>query len=141
MQRDYGSYKESHGSIQKNYTTQNLYKQYKSYKTSGYLFNNYYDRTSLFPHCNAKEAPIPVMPNYDPRAAQHNDQAKCIIAGTSQKVLTKQQGTNTYMSVINDLIIIRIIEQVDRPQHSKTIKILIICLSTSIYSRFLFQNF
>ena len=51
----------------------------------------------------------------------------------------KQTTTNTYTSVINELIIIRIIEQGDKQRHSTAITNLLICLNTSIYSNFSFK--
>ena len=40
------------------------------------MYNNGYNRTPLIPQCNAKGAPIPVMPNYDPPTAQHDDHSQ-----------------------------------------------------------------
>ena len=40
------------------------------------LLHNCYDRTPLFSQCKAKEAPILVMPSYDPPAALHNDHSQ-----------------------------------------------------------------
>ena len=48
-----------------------------------------------FPQCKAKEAPIPVMSSHDPPAAQHMTIVRCVIAGTSQRVMDKQQRTHT----------------------------------------------
>ena len=49
------------------------------------------------------------MPSYDPPAAQHNDHSQMY---HSRNIIEsdEQTITNTYMSVINELITIRIIE-------------------------------
>ena len=87
----------------------------------------------FFPQCNAKEAPIPVMSNYDPRATQHNDHSQMY---HSRNIIEshKQTTTNTYTSIINELTTIRTIEQENRQRHSTTIMNQLICLTISIYS-------
>ena len=85
-----------------------------------------------FPQCNAKEAYIPVMSNYDPHAAQHNDHSQIY---HSRNIIESHEQTTTkiYTSVINELITIRIIKQGDRRRHSTKITNLLICLNTSLY--------
>ena len=62
-----------------------------------------------FPQCNTKEALIHVMPNYDPPTAPHNDHNQMY---HSRNIIEshEQTTTNTYTSVINELITNRIIE-------------------------------
>ena len=64
----------------------------------------------FFPQCKAKEAPIPVMPSYDPPATQHNDHSQICHSRTIIESHEKTT-TNTYTSVINELITIKVIEQ------------------------------
>ena len=73
------------------------------------------------------------MPSYDPPAAQHNDHSQMC---RSRNIIGshEQTTTNTYMSVINELITIRAIEQNYRQRYSIAITNLLICLNTSIYS-------
>ena len=80
-----------------------------------------------------KEAPSPVMSIYDNPAAQHNDHSQMY---HSRNITESQEQTttNTYTSVINKLITIRIIEQRDKRQYSTAITNLLICLNTYIYS-------
>ena len=86
-----------------------------------------------FPVCNAKEAPIHVMSNYDPPTAQHNDHSQMY---HSRNIIEshEQITTNTCMSVINELITTRIIKQGDRRWHSTATTNLLICLNTYIFS-------
>ena len=127
-QRNYGSHKESHGNIQRNYTTpkRKLYRYCKSDKALSYLYKNCYDHTPLVPR-------IPLTSNYDPPAAQHNDHNQTY---HSRKIIEShgEKTKNTYTSVINELITIRIIEQGDRRRHNTSITNLLICLNTYIYS-------
>ena len=45
--------------------------------------------------CNAKQAPIPTTPVYDPPAAQHQTKGQCVIAGLSQQIINNQTETET----------------------------------------------
>ena len=70
------------------------------------------------------------MPSYDPPAAQNKDNSQMyhsrnIIEGHEQTI------ANTYTSVINELITIKIITRNDRQRYSTIITNLLICLYTS----------
>ena len=97
------------------------------------LVYNCYDRTPLFPPMQSKRS------SYTYPAAQHNDHSQMC---HNRKIIGSNEQTtkNTYTSVINELITIRVIEQNYRQRYSMVITSLLICLNTYIYSKFLFQT-